>query len=183
MTRENIFITGFSGTGKTTTGQEVARLLGWAFVDTDDLVVESAGMTIEEIFSCFGEGSFRARERAALATAAAGRRQVVSTGGGLPMDHRSRAVMEGAGTIVLLEARPETLLRRLQDQEAEEGDDLAARPMLDSEDMAKRIDSLKAQRQFNYTLAHWTVHTDLLSPTEAAEEVVRAHKIVSARST
>ena len=34
--RDNIFVTGFSGTGKTTAGREAARLLGWRFVDTDD---------------------------------------------------------------------------------------------------------------------------------------------------
>ena len=88
---------------------------------------------------------------------------------------------------MLLEAQPDTLLRRLRQQEADEGDDLVARPMLNADDnvtpysdtgLVKRIHSLKAQRQFNYTRAHWTVHTDFLSPTQAAEEVVRGFNMI-----
>ena len=180
LSRENVFITGFSGTGKTTTGHEVARLLGWKFVDTDDLIVASERMAIEDIFSRHGEEEFRRIERETLETVARSRHQVVSTGGGVIMDERNRAVMDCAGVVVLLEARPDTLVRRLRQQEADEGDDLVARPMLDAADLVERIHSLKAQRQFNYTRAHWTVHTDFLSPTQAAEEVVRGFNMVNA---
>ena len=180
LSRENVFITGFSGTGKTTAGHEVARLLGWKFVDTDDLIVASEGMAIEDIFSRHGEEEFRRIERETLETVVRSRHQVVSTGGGIVMDERNRAIMDRAGVVVLLEARPDTLVRRLRQQEADEGDDLVARPMLDADDLVERIHSLKAQRQFNYTRAHWTVHTDFLSPTQAAEEVVRGFNMVKA---
>ena len=40
--KRNIFITGFSGSGKTAVGEDVARRLGWRFVDVADLVVELA---------------------------------------------------------------------------------------------------------------------------------------------
>ena len=96
------------------------------------------------------------------------------------MDERNRAVMMDAGVVVVLEARPETLIRRLRQQEVDDGDDLVARPMLVAEDLDRRIRSLKAKRQFNYTLAHWTVHTDLLTPAQAAEEVVRGFNMVIA---
>ena len=162
------------------TGHEVARLLGWKFVDTDDLIVASEGMAIEDIFSRHGEEEFRRIERETLETVVRSRHQVVSTGGGIIMDERNRAVMDCAGVVVLLEARPDTLVRRLRQQEADEGDDLVARPMLDADDLVERIHSLKAQRQFNYTRAHWTVHTDFLSPTQAAEEVVRGFNMVNA---
>ena len=98
------------------------------------------------------------------------------------MDARNRDVMERSGVIVLLEARPDTLLRRLELQRADEGDDLVERPMLDAADLtalSERIQSLKAERQYNYTLAHWTVHTDLLAPAQAAEEVVRGFRMVN----
>ena len=137
-------------------------------------------MAIEDIFSRHGEEEFRRIERETLETVARSRHQVVSTGGGIIMDERNRAVMDRAGVVVLLEARPDTLVRRLRQQEADEGDDLVARPMLDADDLVERIHSLKAQRQFNYTRAHWTVHTDFLSPTQAAEEVVRGFNMVNA---
>ena len=178
---DNIFVTGFSGTGKTTTGKEVARLLGWRFVDTDDEIVVSAGKAIEDIFSQDGEPAFRKLESETLATVARNSRQVISTGGGIIMDETNRQVMESNGVVVLLEGRPETIFRRLEGQTAKESDGIAARPMLHADDALNRIRSLKEQRQFNYTLAHWTVHTDHLTPLEAASEVVRGWKLTSSR--
>ncbi len=180
MTRSNIFITGFSGSGKTTIGRETARLLGWTFVDTDDRIVASQGRPIEDIFARYGEDEFRRVERQTLERVARADKQVVSTGGGVIMDERNRAVMEANGVVVLLEARPETILRRVSEQRAGD-DDAAARPMLEADDLDERVRSLKALRQFNYTLAHWTVHTDLLTPAEAAAEVVRGFQMVNAR--
>lgn len=180
MRRDNIFITGFSGCGKTTVGREAARVLGWAFVDTDDEIVASEGVAIEDIFRDRGEDEFRRIERETLARVAAGDRQVVSTGGGIVMDARNRAVMEANGVVVLLEARAETIVRRLSDQRAADAG-AAARPMLAADDLRERVHSLKALRQFNYTQAHWTAHTDFLTPSEAAAEAVRGFEIVSAR--
>ncbi|MCH7801791.1 MAG: AAA family ATPase, partial [Chloroflexi bacterium] len=179
--RNNIFVTGFSGTGKTTTGKEAARLLGWRFVDTDDEIESTAGKAIETIFAQDGESAFRKLESETLARIAHGSRQVISTGGGIIMDEANRRVMEFNGVVVLLEGRPETILRRLEQQQTEESDGITTRPMLHSEDALNRIRSLKEQRQFNYTLAHWTVHTDHLTPQEAASEVVRGWKLASSR--
>ena len=177
----NVFITGFSGTGKTTTGQEVARLLGWTFVDMDDEIVASNGMAIEDIFKQRGEEGFRRLERETLSEIARADSQVVSTGGGTIMDERNRATMESSGVVVLLEARPDTIIRRLRQQQVEQGADLVARPMLHSDDLYRRVHSLKSERQPNYALAHWTVHTDLLTPSEAAAEVVRGLDTITAR--
>ena len=179
----NVFVTGFSGTGKTTTGHEVARLLGWTFVDVDDEIVASTGVAIKDIFRQHGEEKFRRLERETLAKIARADSKVVSTGGGTIMDERNRATMESSGVVVLLEARPDTIIRRLQEQQVEQGAGLVARPMLDSDDLLQRVHSLKAERQFNYTLAHWTVHTDFLTPSEAAAEVVRGLDTVTARRT
>ena len=148
-------------------------------MDTDDEIVASQGMAIEDIFSRYGEDEFRRIERRTLERVARSERQVVSTGGGIIMDERNRAVMEANGVVALLEARPETILGRLAEQRAQ--DDAAARPMLDADDLSERVHSLKALRQFNYTLAHWTVHTDLLTPEDAAAEVVRGFEMVNAR--
>ena len=179
----NVFITGFSGTGKTTTGHEVARLLGWTFVDMDDEIVASTGTAIEDIFKQHGEEGFRRLERETLSQISRADRQVVSTGGGTIMDERNRATMDSSGVVVLLEARPDTIIRRLRQQRVEQGADLVARPMLDSDDLRQRVHSLKSERQFNYTLAHWTVHTDLLTPAEAAAEVVRGLDTVTDHRT
>ncbi len=169
----NIFITGFSGSGKTTVAREAARLLGWSLVDMDEMIAAEAGVSIEEIFARRGEEEFRRIERETLARVALSERQVVSTGGGVPVDERNREVMAASGVVALLEASVETLLARLAQQRADEGDDLVARPMLDADDLAARIRSLKAERQFAYTQADLTVQTDCLTPAQAAERIAR----------
>ena len=174
----NIFITGFSGSGKTTVGRIAARLLGWAFVDLDDEIEQTAGLAIEEIFARYGEAHFRRLERERLAAACERDMQVVSTGGGIVVDWRNRRAMERAGAVVCLEARPETLFARVERQ-AREDAEASARPMLFAADALARIRSLKARRQFAYTHARLIVHTDDLSPEQEAMEVVRGWKDIS----
>ena len=174
----NIFVTGFSGSGKTTVGRIAARLLGWAFVDLDYDIERTAGLAIEEIFARYGEAHFRRLESERLAAACERDMQVVSTGGGIVVDWRNRRAMERAGAAVCLEARPETLFARVERQ-AREDAEASARPMLFADDALARIRSLKTRRQFAYTHARLIVHTDDLSPEQAAMEVVRGWKDIS----
>jgi shikimate kinase/3-dehydroquinate synthase len=171
--RENIFLTGFSGTGKSTVGRAVARLLGWRFVDTDELIVEATGKSIPAIFEEGGEAAFRRLEHEHLTKVCEAERQIVSTGGGIVMDDRNRRLMETSGIVVCLEAGLGTIHRRIL---AEDGQ--AIRPMLSDPDPLRRIGALKAERQAGYARALWTVHTDRLTPEEAAGEVARAYRIL-----
>ena len=174
----NILLTGFSGTGKSRVGQVVARALGWLSVDIDDRIASSAGKPIAAIFRDEGEPAFRDRERALLQEAADGDRQVVATGGGAFVDPDNAGLMLQSGVVVCLEARPETIYRRLQDQEGGSSSP-GGRPLLHSRDPLKRIRTLKAKRQAAYARAHWTVHTDGLSIEQVAREVVRGWRVVS----
>ena len=172
----NIYLTGFSGSGKTTVGKQVAAMTGWTYRDTDDEIVAATGRAIEDIFREDGEAAFRRLERGVLESVSEGERQVVSTGGGIVLDERNRRTMDSTGIIVCLEARADTIFRRLSGTD-ETHDEQAVRPLLQDSDPLRRIISLKAERQALYTLAHWTVHTDELSVAEAASEVVRARDI------
>ena len=179
--RPNIFITGFSGSGKTTVGREVARRLGWRYVDTDEEIVEVSGKPIGATFQEEGEPRFRQMEHERLSMVCRSKGQVVSTGGGIVMDQRNRRLMEEAGVVVCLEARPDTIRQRLEAQRAESPDS-SIRPMLAGPDPLGRIITLKSERQAYYALAHWTVHTDGLSVLEAADEVVRAWGVLGGGS-
>lgn len=172
-TKSNIFITGFSGTGKSTVCKELADILGFALIDLDTEIVRHAGKSIEAIFADDGEPAFRDIEHERLAYFANADGQVISTGGGIIMESRNRDVMEQNGIVVCLEARPETIFERL-DKEQKESPNVAVRPMLTAADPMERIRLLKSERQFNYTLAHWSVHTDRLTPRQVAQEAARA---------
>jgi 3-dehydroquinate synthase len=176
--RSNIFVTGFSGSGKTTVSREVARRLGWKVVELDKEIALFAGKSIEAIFADDGEQRFRQLEGDCLGAVAGKDRQVVSTGGGTVMEERNRLVMGENGVVVCLEARPETVLERLA-AETHGGRGPIVRPMLEASDPMERVRSLKAERQSAYALADWTVHTDHLTPAEVAEEVIRGWTALS----
>ena len=168
----NIILTGFSGTGKSRIGAEVARVLGWQLIDTDAEIVQRAVKPIASIFSEEGEAAFRSLEREVLEEACAVDQRVIATGGGVLMDPKNRELVFSQGLVVGLEATPETIYQRLKAQG--DGRDPEDRPLLTASNPLKRIQELKGSRQSFYAMAHWTVHTDNLSEAQTAAEVVRA---------
>ena len=179
--KHNIFLTGFSGSGKSAVGSAVAQRLGWSFVDLDDEIVRSQSMPIEDLFRNQGEARFRELERETLASVCQHDRQVISTGGGVAADARNRELMQASGLVVCLEASPETLHRRLSNQESDSSEP-EVRPMLAGADPLARIRELKAQRQSAYAMADWIVQTDRLDIAEVTEEVARFWEQASAQS-
>src|SRR3990170_2583424 len=154
-----IVLTGFSGTGKSAVARLVAKRLGWDVVDTDTLVEQADGRPIVDIFAREGEVRFRDLEAEAVRQACARPNAVVSVGGGATLRPDSRRLLADGGFVVCLEARPETVLQRLREGEAEE------RPLLAGPDpstgsgqaLLGRIRELKAARQPLYALADHTV--------------------------
>jgi 3-dehydroquinate synthase len=173
----NLAITGFSGTGKSLVGKEVARRLHWSFLDTDTEIVKQAGKPIAEIFREDGEGKFRELERETIKKACQQRGIVIAIGGGAVVDPQNCELLATNGFIVCLEAKPETICRRLF-AEAACNPETEVRPLLAVDNPLERIRQLKASRQPCYAKADWTIHTDGLSVTQAAEEVIRAWRLI-----
>jgi shikimate kinase/3-dehydroquinate synthase len=156
----------------------VADRLRWQVVDTDSRVEKAAGKPIAAIFEQDGEPRFRELEADAVRTACALERAVISVGGGAVLRPDNRRLLADGGFVVCLEARPETILRRLsEDTQADEPLD---RPLLAGPDPISRIRELKARRQPFYALADHTVNSDSLTLDLVAEEVVRAWRRRSA---
>jgi shikimate kinase / 3-dehydroquinate synthase len=174
---ERIILTGFSGTGKSEVARLAAERLGWQAVDSDDAIVEAAGKPIPAIFSDHGENHFRTLEHTVLRQLCSLPETVIAAGGGAILSAENRRLMAQDGFIVCLEAKPETILERLQPQL---DSDPVARPLLADPDPLRRIRELKSFRQPYYALADHTVHTDGLSMQQVAAEVVHAWQELSA---
>ena len=93
LPRENIVLVGFMGSGKSTVGRLVAKRLRFRFLDTDQLIVNRAGMPITEIFAQRGEEHFRDLETAALESLENLRQCVISTGGGAVVKERNHPIL------------------------------------------------------------------------------------------
>ena len=173
----NLIITGFSGTGKSLVAKEVARRLNWDFLDTDDEIVKQTRKPIAEIFRRDGESKFRELERETIRKACQQRQTVIAIGGGAIVDPQNCELLAKDGLIVCLEAKPETIYERLF-QEAVYSPETEVRPLLATDNPLERIGQLKASRQPSYAKADWAIHTDSLSVSEVAEEVIRAWRLL-----
>lgn len=130
----NLVLVGLPGSGKTSLGQELARRLGRAFIDTDERIEVETGMTIPRLFQN-GEQAFRQIESAVLARALDASEAVVATGGGMVLDAGNRGRLIGERTL-WLDAPDPVLLSRCQ------GGD---RPLLQG-DARSRLGQLRAER-------------------------------------
>lgn len=136
-------LVGLPGTGKTTTGRRLARMLGVPFADSDELIEAADGRTVAAIFAESGEPAFRAAERAAIAAALREFDGVLSLGGGaLTVDETRAVVLDAGAPVVLLEATISTLAERVGDT--------STRPLLDGGDPAARLQTLSDQRRAVY---------------------------------
>lgn len=80
--KENIVLIGMPGSGKTTLGKLLAERLGRAFADTDELIVQKAGMQISDIFALHGQDYFRDLETQVIRELSKSSGMVIATGGG-----------------------------------------------------------------------------------------------------
>src|SRR5579859_2480605 len=103
MTRKtNFSLIGFMGSGKTSSGQELARLLKFDFLDLDQLIQNEAGLSVFDIFKEYGESGFREREKAQIARIQTLKKTVLATGGGSWLDPAIReSLIENSWTIWL----------------------------------------------------------------------------------
>jgi shikimate kinase len=165
-------LVGLPGTGKSTSGRRLAKILRVDFADSDDLVVAATGRTVSEIFAEDGEAAFRAAESAAIADVLAGSFDgILALGGGALMQERTREAVVASGVIVVvLQASLETLIARIGDARS--------RPLLHS-DPPRLLAELATARQPAYdAVATITVPTDKRSPSQVAAHIAaRLHTL------
>lgn len=157
---DNIILTGFMGTGKTTVGRLLAARLGREFVDTDDLIIARADRTIADIFREEGEARFRAWEAEIAAELAARRGLVIATGGRLMLDPDNAAALGATGPVFCLSADAADVLARV-------AVDADKRPLLSGDAPEARVRDLLGRRAAAYARFR-PVETSGRAPEEVA---------------
>ena len=90
----SVFLLGYRGSGKTTIGKRLADRLWQPFVDTDEMIVKRAGMTIKEIFERQGEDKFRDLETDVVKEVAGLDEHVIALGGGAVLREQNRDALK-----------------------------------------------------------------------------------------
>src|SRR5262245_11414958 len=109
----NVVLIGFMGSGKSSIGREIARRLGFRFCDTDSIIRQKYGKSIPEIFSVWGEASFREEEHLVLRELQNTRGIILATGGGIVTQPRNLPLLRQLGVVIWLVADEQTIWWRV----------------------------------------------------------------------
>ena len=165
---QNIIVTGFMGTGKSTVAALLAQRLDRPLVDMDRQLVDHFGKSIPEIFEQEGELAFRQAETQLCRQLAQEQGLVIATGGGALVNPENRQILAESGPIVCLTASVDEILDRLESARD--------RPLLpqDREERRRQIQRLLEHRRAAYASIPLQVETTGRRPEAILEAVLEA---------
>lgn len=117
ITLDNIILIGMPGSGKSTLGSALAKTRGMQWIDTDDLIMDSTGKTLEEILYDGGVDVLWKVESSILEHLTC-HNTVVSTGGSAVYHDRAMEHLGHMGVVVMIDVSLDVLQRRLGDLQA-----------------------------------------------------------------
>jgi shikimate kinase len=161
---QNLFLVGPMGAGKSAVGRQLARLLHFDFVDSDDEIERRTGVDIAFIFEKEGEEGFRTRETKVIDELSQRQGIVLATGGGAVMDPENRNRLGARGYVIYLHTTVQQQLQRTNRGRN--------RPLLENADPEQVLTELMEIRDPLYReIADLTVETDGRHVKEVAAEI------------
>ena len=156
----NIVLIGFMGAGKSTISDYLKTVFAMDIIEMDQIIAERAGMSISDIFETYGEQYFRDCETNLL----------------IEMQSRTNVVeMKKNGRVVLLTAKPETILDRVKDSHD--------RPLIENNKTVPFIADLMSKRREKYeAAADIIIETDGKSELEICEELIHSLRQMDAKA-
>ncbi|MBO8430903.1 shikimate kinase [Spirochaetes bacterium] len=164
--KNNIGFVGMMGSGKTTIARELNRVLkDYTFVDIDAEIEKGSGKKISEIFLRFGEPRFRMLESEKIRKFLAGKKQIISFGGGAFEDEFNREIILKNCLTIYLKASPEEIFNRIKAE--------THRPLLSKNFSIERIKEILRKRETNYQKADTVIDTTGKSPYDIVVEILK----------
>jgi shikimate kinase len=161
-----IVLVGLMGVGKSTVGRRLARHLGLPFVDSDAEIEGASGFSAAEVFEKFGEKDYRDGERRLVARLVDGQVRVISTGGGVFVDPRTRELLKTRTITVWLDAPVEVLAQRTSRRNT--------RPLLRTEDPKATLRRIAEEERPAYAEAHIHVRSSDGAHRDVVDAIVKA---------
>ena len=167
-----VFLIGYMGSGKSTAGKKLARILGYDFVDTDDVISSLVGKEVYKIFMEDGEDAFRQMERSVLVSFKDRKDTVIATGGGMPCFFDNVATMKRYGITVYLQMHVTSLIIRLNEAKTPR----PLLPKLPPEEFKLYIQQHLAKRERFYLDSHLVVKGESLDLESLAKAIKNFRK-------
>ena len=162
---KHVWLLGLSGSGKSTLGPLLADRLHLPFADTDQLITQSSGLNIAEIFQNEGEAKFRQIESRILLEVSAQKPSVISCGGGAILDPTNRQIMTRSGLRIYLRVPLPILEARLAHA--------TDRPLLPPAQRTNLLAQQLAQREKWYAESDICIEASQGTPDQTVQHILR----------
>lgn len=163
--KKHIALTGFMAAGKSTIGKKLARKVGVAFYDADDLIVKDHG-PIGDIFYTQGERQFREYEREAIEHVVdAGAPGILALGGGAVTYEETAKLLKKRTYRVFIKVPPEQIVGRLRRSPR-------IRPLIGPKPSLSKVKELYEKRLPHYSHADYVVEADGLTTAQIVDRIV-----------
>ena len=159
----NIFLIGMMGSGKSQTGPVLAKMINYAFVDTDDVIEKASKQSISSIFEKDGEKVFRDVEKKVLKEISQHHSLVIATGGGLVTLPENWGILH-QGIVIWLDLDLKRSIKRLES-------DKKRRPLLLGDNLAESFSQIYESRKPIYLESDLRIEVEDQSPYEVATMV------------
>ena len=159
----NIFLIGMMGSGKSQTGPVLAKMINYAFVDTDDVIEKASKQSISSIFEKDGEKVFRDVEKKVLKEISQHHSLVIATGGGLVTLPENWGTLH-QGIVIWLDLDLRRSIKRLES-------DQKRRPLLLGDNLAENFSQIYESRKPIYLESDLRIEVEDQSPYEVATMV------------
>ena len=158
----NIFLIGMMGSGKSQAGPNLAKMINYAFIDTDDVIEKAAKQSIAEIFEKDGETAFRDLEKQVLKEISQHHSLVIATGGGLVTIPENWGILH-QGIVIWLDLDLKRSIKRIER-------DKKKRPLLD-DDISQTFNRIYQSRKPMYLESDLRIEVEDQSPYEVASMI------------
>ncbi|MEL0102742.1 MAG: shikimate kinase [Gammaproteobacteria bacterium] len=164
--RNNIILIGPMGSGKTSIGKKLSKMMKFDFVDTDSIIEKKTGVDIPTIFEHEGEQGFRARETKILKEISNVNNTVIGTGGGIIISADNRRIIKNLGFVVHLTANIKELVYRTEHDKN--------RPLINNVDAENKITTLLKERKDYYEKSsNVTISTDNYDTVKISRIIIK----------
>ena len=165
---KNLVFLGMMGSGKSTIGSLVSKKLNLQFIDIDNLIIESTGMSISEIFKKKGEAYFRNLEEKITLKSLRKIKNVISLGGGGFINNKIRTEILANHFSFWLHLDESILINRIRNSKK--------RPLiLGSTD--QEIRAIIKKRSKIYSYAQFKVNCNKLTKTDVIKKIIKIYEL------
>ena len=173
-----ISLIGYMGSGKTTTGKDLAKAIGYEFIDLDQFIEQKYQTKIADIFANEGELGFRKKEREALHEILTNTNIVLSLGGGTPVYYNNMEEITKNSVSFFIRVQLPQLVKRLENKKG-------TRPLiahLTNEELTEFVAKHLFERNQYYEKAKYTINVSSQSTLQVLDQIMNHLKVEKIRN-